>query len=294
MTMRYEGDFTRQIDRSIDDNTNRAMHRTIKSMHPEAVRILKEDAIDPNDFIDLYGEENVQRDLDKVEKTKSGFDSTESKPAAEVFEALVYQNVELSNWLGPNAETIRVSEFDDIMNHVDLIVEFTDESAAQHLALGVDVTFGSISMQKKFDRIKSEIDEDKLADVKYFKAHGYRGSLEQVPRIVIGVDIDKVVALAGYWERKDKRALSNHIVKDIIMKEIVQQLQTFLSYAQSKKNSQNAVTSYTRAINTIRKINTDQNGFSSDKLKIKSISEDKVYQGIMKNLEKFATTSPSH
>jgi hypothetical protein len=141
-------------------------------------------------------------------------------------------------------------------------------------------------MQKKFERIKREIEKDELAQVKYFKAHGYRGQLEQLPRIVIGVELDKVVALAGYWERNDKRALGEHITKDIIMQEIEEQLRTFLNYAHSI-GSENAVKSYTRALSTIRKTNTPMNGFTVSKVKTEMIHEDQVYKSILKNLEQF-------
>jgi hypothetical protein len=262
-------------------------------MHNEATRTLHEDAIDPARFVDLYGEENVTRDLRKVEELKSKFQSHESKKAADVFEAVLHQHVELSDWLGPDAETIRASEFDDIVNGVDLVVEFNEDDTTKHLALGVDVTFGLQTMQKKFDRIKTEIEADKLATVKYFEAHGFKGSLTQTPRVVVGVELDKVIQLAGLWQRGDNRTLSSHIAKDIVADSIEKQLRAFLLYAQEIK-SEAATKSYMRAYNTVRSMHTQRNGFATeDKARMQMVYADRVHQAIMENLQRFRLPSRS-
>jgi hypothetical protein len=288
--MGIENSFTQRRDAAIDRSQNRVEHPVLKRMHAEARRILDDGSIDPTTFIDLYGNENVTRDLRKVETLKAKFENSESKSASEIFEALVLQHTELSDWLGPNAETIRTSEFDDIINGVDLVLEFNENQSTKHLALGVDITFGSLSMQKKFERIKMEIEKDELAVVKYFRAHGYEGSLKQLPRVVIGVDIDKVINLAGLWERHDNKALQNHITKDIIAEEIEKQLRTFLVYAQSI-SAENAVRSYTQALGTVKDVRTVRNGFVEDRARSEMAHGDRVYQEILKNLERFRMTS---
>jgi len=288
--MGIENSFTQRRDAAIDRSQNRVEHPVLKRMHAEAKRVLAHDAIDPARFTELYGNENVTRDLRKVEELKSKFENTESKSAAEIFEAILHQHIELSDWLGPNAETICTSEYDDIVNGVDLVVEFNEDDSTRHLALGVDVTFGSISMQKKFERIKTEIEANKLATVKYFEAHGYRGSLTQTPRVVVGVELDKVIQLAGLWERGDNKTLGGHVAKEIIADSIERQLRTFLLYAQSI-HAEDAVISYTRAYNTVRQMHTARNGFSQDKTKTQLVQADHVYQSILENLKRFQPSS---
>lgn len=292
--MGIENQYTKAVDAAIDRSQNRIEHPIIQRMHPEALRVLRESAIDPYDFIDLYGEDNVSHDLKKVEAIKSKFQQHESKAAADIFEAIVFEHVELSDWLGPNAQTIRSSEYDDYINHVDLIVEFNENEHTKHLALGVDVTFGSISMQKKFERIKIEIEKNELAKVKYFESHGFKGSLRQLPRVVIGVELEKVVALAGHWERKEKKILSEHVTKDIMLEEIERQLRTFLIYAQSI-HAESAVKSYTQALSTVRSIRVSQDTTQrTSPAYQEKIQSDKVLQGILQNLERFRVTSPRH
>jgi hypothetical protein len=288
--MGFEKNYSHESENYIQRTPNQLEHPVLDRVHSKAQDALNKESIDPSGFIDLYGVENVTRDIRHVETLKSKFEKNEAKAAAEILEAIVCEHVELSNWLGPNAETIRTSEFDDIVNGVDMIVEFNEEMTTNHLALGIDVTFGSLSMQKKFDRIKGEIEKDTLANVKYFEAHGYKGSLRQLPRIVIGVELPKVVQLAGLWERGDKKTIGSHVTKEIIAQEIERQLRTFLIYAQSV-HAESAIKSYTRALHVMRAVRTKRNGFSEDSSVRTQIEEDRVYQGILKNLERFRVTS---
>ena len=288
--MGFENSQQRNTDARIDRSQNKFEHPVLRRMQGKAEQILAEDAVDPVRFIELYGGENVTRDLKKVERLKSEFAPHESKGAADVFEAVFHQHVELSDWLGPNAETIRASEYDDIVNGIDLVVEFNEGDTARHLALGVDVTFGSLSMQKKFQRIKAEIEANKLATVKYFETHGYQGSLTQTPRVVVGVELDKVIQLAGLWERGDNKSLGSHITKDIVADAIERQLRSFLFYAQSVR-ADDAVKSYTRAYNTFRNVHTTRNGFTEDRSRIQLMQADRVYQAILENLKQFQSPS---
>ena len=273
---------------------NPGEHPVIVAALEKARAMIHENAINPSDFVNLYGSENVERDLKEVVSLKKRFDTNEASEstfkASEVFEAIVFEQVELSNWLGDHAETIRTSEFDDIVNGVDLVVEFTEDSSTNHLALGVDVTFGTTSIGKKFDRIRKEIDADNLATVKYFESHGFKGSLRQLPRVVIGVERDTVIALAGLWSRQEKKKLGNHFVKDIIMQEIERQLRTFLVYAQSN-GATAAVKSYTQALGTIKNIRENTPIDTTSKDRQDAISKDRVFQEIKNQLITFHNTS---
>ena len=268
---------------------NPGEHPTIASALEKARTLIHENAINPSDFVNLYGSENVERDLASVASLKRKFETDETQKASEVFEAIVFEQVELSNWLGEHAETIRTSEFDDIVNGVDLVVEFTEDSSTSHLALGVDVTFGTTSIGKKFERIRKEIDADNLATVKYFESHGFKGSLRQLPRVVIGVERDTVIALAGLWSRQEKSKLGGHFVKDILIQEIERQLRTFLVYAQSN-GATAAVKSYTQALGTIKNIRENAPVDTTDKDRQDAVSKDRVLKEIKNQLINFHNT----
>lgn len=284
--MGFENDVIQSIDHGDVEK-----HPVIAQMYERAEQILQEEAVDPLHFVDLYGEENVTRDLNHIKELKEKFEHSSDK-SAKIFEAIVYQHIELSEWLGPNAETIRASEFDDLKNGTDVIVEFTTDDFKKHLALGIDVTFGSQVLEKKFNRIKEEIDSDMLTEVKYYESHDFKGSLKNAPRVIVGVEKDTVVALAALWMRSQNAELGKHFAREIIIKEITLQLQTFLAYANSI-GAQKAVRSYTQALsiikNSIGPVSPERreaySKHSSD------ISNDKVLQSIQTQLEKFQTSS---
>lgn len=259
-------------------------HPVVVEMHQKAVALLEADALNPLDFKDHYGNEAIQQDLNYVAHVKESFADDENKRAAEVLEAILYEHTELSDWLGPNAKTIRPSEYDDIVNGIDLIVEFESEDAAQHLALGVDITFGSMSMAKKFDRIHKEIEGDDLARVKYFESHGFKGELKQLPRIVIGVEKETVIELASLWMRHKNKELGAHKTKEIIVEEIKMQLKTFLAYARSHQK-ENAVKSYTQALRMLNRLHVTQREQPLPKDRLDEITHDKVFTAIKNQLE---------
>lgn len=230
------------------------------SVFERANEEIEQYAIKLEDFSDLYGEENISKDKKEVERLEAIF-SQDSKEAqqtnklATVFEAILCEHSELSEWLGPNVFTIKTSRYDDIKNGVDGVAEFhEDNSSASHLALAVDITFSS-DTSKKFERIKNEINSGKLAKIKYFKSEQMkiRGELANVPRVVIGVEARTVKELADLWTSKDNRALGKHPVQFQILKEIIAELETFKNYA-NKIGKEKLVKIFNRDLNLVKKI----------------------------------------
>lgn len=216
---------------------------TIDQAYARAEQTLAKDAIKPEQFADLYSDENVAQDKAYVDEMERKFEETnepeqkEVQKLATILEAIIHEHAELSDWLGPDAHTIKPSRYDDIKNGVDSVVEFQEsESSASHLALAIDATF-SPDVQKKFERIKNEIDRGELARVKYFASEhlGVRGELAKIPRVVIGADAKTVRELAELWLERDNRALARHPVQFQIIEEIVAQLDAFHDYATQKK-----------------------------------------------------------
>lgn len=282
--MGYEDNLINNIDRK-ERRQPPDQRRPVREAHYRAEKLIEADAIDPRDFIDLYGRENVDQDLRRIELLKGRFEEDETKKAAEVLEAIIYEQCELSNWLGNNAETIKTSEFDDIENGVDLVVEFMEQIQTSHLALGVDVTFGTKNIEKKFNKIKAQIQQDQLTTVKYFQSNDFKGSLRNVPRVIIGVELDTVNQLAGLWLQNQKQKLAEHPVRLLFLTQIQKQLEIFLEYAQ-KNNAQNAIRSYTRALETVRTIRAEQKvGNPSDE------TADRVHAEISNQLELLSNDS---
>ena len=99
-----------------------------------AEKALAVDRIKETDFEDLYGEENVRKDLAEIERLEAKFETLPSK-ASVILEAIIHEQSELNDWLGPEAHTLKTARYDDIKHGVDEVVEFTDKPGKKsHLA----------------------------------------------------------------------------------------------------------------------------------------------------------------
>ena len=236
------------------------------------------------DFSELYGEENVAKDRKKVRDIKSRFEEDKNKIPATVLEAIVMEQSELSEWFGPHASTLRTTEFDDFVNGVDLVVEFNEpERSSSHLALGVDVTFGASTIQKKFRRIKDEIDAGQLASVKYFRSQNsrFQGRLSQIPRIVIGIEKENLQNLAALWVQGKKKELGIHPVQRLILVEARRQLETFAKYAADKGKKELAAP-YAYALALVDEILKQKSA-----IQLGELEDDRVFQEIMESARSF-------
>src|SRR3989338_2573584 len=89
----------------------------VEKGYEKAQALIARDAIDPKRFIDLYGEENVERDLRNVEEHKKQWAATKESPEtiekmkrAVVLEAILHEHGELSEWFGGRVTMIRSEE----------------------------------------------------------------------------------------------------------------------------------------------------------------------------------------
>ncbi len=255
--------------------------------HERAKVVLTENEIKLERFVGLYDENVLARDAEKVRRLKEGFESSPSKAYADIFEAIVCEHGELSDWFGSGCEIIKTSLFDDYVNGIDMVAEIKGEHQGfSHLALGIDVTFGSKDLRKKFDPIRAGIDKGHLGEIKYFytERQHYRAHLEKVPQVVVGVEIERLKDLALLWMNRKNKELSRHPAQIIILEEIALQLETFESYA--KKSDRREVKSLApimeRELWKIR-------GLLEEKKKngIVGVKGDRVFEEIRRNLHSF-------
>lgn len=222
---------------------NTEQNEFIEKAYKKAVEVIERDRIKTTEFTDLYGPDTIARDNEYITERKKKFEtpmnSEEQKQLklAIIFEAILHEHGEQSDWFGEAAFTIKTSLFDDIANGVDEIVEFEEEETSpSYLALAVDATYSKFSGQK-LRRIKEEIDRGVLAQIKYavVEKTGFRGELKKVPRVVIGVSAGTVINLAELWISKgNDKMFANHPVQMQILEEVLMQAKYFAKYAESQ------------------------------------------------------------
>lgn len=234
-------------------------------LYERAAADLRREEIKIEQFVDLYGADNVARDQAYVRKMEEQFaagadpEQARFQKLATIFEGVFHNHAEISNWLGENAFTIRPSRFDDIRNGVDSIVEFREtETAASYLGLAIDVTTAE-NLSGKFDRIKKEIENGELGRIKYFVSEhtGVRGELSNLPKVVIGADRQTVKALGEMHAEKNNQALGSHFIQFQVLEEISLQLKAFEEYARRVGRSDLADV-YRKTCETIKKISIEK------------------------------------
>lgn len=257
--------------------TDREMERIEKEKKYEqayiiAVEKLEQDRVKTSDFIGLY-KDQVEDDESYVTKRKSQFEASatpekkRNKKLSIILEAIINEQIELSDWLGPEAESMAATDYDDIKNGVDSIVEFKEgDLSVRHMALAIDASY-STELSDKLGKIKGEIEKGLLTEVKYFHSDhlDFRGRLEKVPRVVVGAESDRLTSLIFAWleshwmetippdqqeklikdeklkeqlkaikerQRAGKKELEIHPMQFLIIAQIIDQLKAFKNYAE--------------------------------------------------------------
>lgn len=216
-------------------------------------------AVKMEEFSDLY-HDGVELDKARIEEKKKHFIETFSAKRGKIAEAILSEQIELSNWLGQEASTIVPSEFDDMINGVDVAVEFEKEEGFKHLALGLDITSSAREIRRKLFEARKHILKGDLTQIKYFiseKSH-IRGEISRIPWLLVGIDKKLIRELcelrlaqtpppneAGLSEetrrhfseeRKNARqSLAGHRVRSLILEELEMQLKFFMEFADRNK-----------------------------------------------------------
>lgn len=216
-----------------------------------------------------YGPERIKRDKEKIERKKKEIKELNTGPTkkAQLLEALLTEQIELSEWFGGNTFTIVPAEFDDLFHGVDLALEIVDDSEVRHLALGVDVTSSPIAIRKKLKIIKNHIANGTLTSMEYFHSDDYNkdfyGTMANIPQTIIGADGKTIKELGELWMlgyglpklrreskqqplspeseahqkklvKEAKQKIADHRVQILMLEEIKMQLNVFLKFAKKK------------------------------------------------------------
>lgn len=237
----------------------------LELLYTRAHELILYNQINPNGFRDLYGNENVDRDLAAVDRLEQDFehDSTRRqtwalKPAT-ILEAIIYEQGEQSDWFGPDATTVKTSRFDDIINGIDSAVEFFDNiNAPSHLAFGIDATYSNY-IDKKIEKIQHKITTNRLATIKYFQSEqtGFRGELRGVPLFIVAVTPDTISSVGELWAANEHQELAHHPIQLQILQELVDQATKFELYA-GKQGKENAARKYSAIGTKVESILADK------------------------------------
>jgi len=185
----------------------------------------------------------VQADAETAKNIKIAFrgrmkgDREREKLAkyATVLEAMIYEQIELNDWLGPETETKAPTEYDDFINKMDVIVEFKNSN----LILALDTTLcRNEKLEYKFLNIMDKISEGKLSEIKYYPGEDTVGRRKNAPLAIIGADTRTIEELSELWLNGKNKELAAHPFSLQILEEIIFQLKAFAEFAELIKQNQ--------------------------------------------------------
>ena len=193
------------------------------------------------DFNDTYNESEIKRDENKAENIKSKF-SKYTTQRGEILEALLVREIELSDWLGDSAYTIKTLPYDDYINHTDFVIEWCDCEPPIRLAIDVTVSEDPDVLIKKIRNIKKELSTGKGTKIKYFNSEETKQKmpLANIPRAIIGLSKDNLKKLCKIQEKtysEDKKdiksgnqELANHSLQISLINQLIQSASAQIQY----------------------------------------------------------------
>jgi len=201
------------------------------------------DQIQMDDFADVMDPKVIQAHKQEVYRLKKIFESGKDNPAnaeqiklGKILEAIVVEQIELNEWLGPNVNTQQTSEFDDYVHGIDFVTEFNEDGALRHMGFAIDATHGKQqTIQLKLEKIRSQLNRGELGEVSYFQTvdKSIQGRKRFIPKVVLALEKRHVLEIARLWVRGEQKALADHPVKQTIMREMLAQLEGQLGYAKA-------------------------------------------------------------
>jgi len=211
-------------------------------MFKEATDYLDENAISPDDFVEIYGQDTVDADKKKAVAIKERMlekqKMSKGMKLATVLEAAVTENITKNDWLGENTEARPAAFFDDLENGIDTLTIFRKEGGFEkYMGLVMDATSNpNKELRVKFNEIRGGIVKGTLGTMKYFKSGKVKGKMTQIPKVVVGMGRETIKELGRLKAEGKEREISAHPAQFQILEEIEMQLKIFAEYAKSQPN----------------------------------------------------------
>ena len=208
-----------------------------QKIHQEARKALEErPTIHDDDFKGIYTPEEIAADQARLDEIKKA----QKYPAtvrAVILEHVIFSHSENSNWLTTQdreSYTVQTTEFDDKVNHTDMVVEWIEDGEIRRLAIDVTTSETNGPIAQSESQIEEEIKSGNLATVKYFKSQAEPnkvGEISGIPRVIIAMDRETIKKLCGDFVTKNPRELEYSHEQLLILEEIREQMSDQIEYA---------------------------------------------------------------
>ena len=200
-----------------------------------------------------YSKKEIEQDLRALKnlekifetKTNDGEQVRTTKEIATMTEVALEYGVSKLGWYGDRVKVIKASQFDDVLNGIDGILEVIDPvSESNFLGLGIDVTFRGLrneQYKKKINKLLEDVRSHKPKQVKYFKDHrGESCKKFTIPTMVLSFHPGDVRNLVYMLKRMSESGTAEkfkqHPIKFEIMNQIITQCHILGAFAERHGN----------------------------------------------------------
>lgn len=264
----------------------------IKSGTDKALDYLKEaknnrsNHKDPK-FKEVFTESELEKDnqllnylKDKAKNKEYSIDSLspsqkleleDNKLKAKVLESTILYGLNETAWLGTDVDSQTSAEYDDWINHVDIVSEIKPNNIdkkdlksidqIEFFGLGLDATYNE-DLRAKVLRITEEIkgnyphheqthdprqSDEILGRAKYYNAINldYQGRIKNIPRAVVSADKNTVEAMIKCWEKYPPTETNKDIFEESsfrfqFIEELAMQFDFYAKFAEKNNRHEEA------------------------------------------------------
>jgi len=194
------------------------------------------------DFSDVYGEEEVKNDKNEIQRVMSLWEELDSKGKeakdfSDIYEAMISDQIEKSNWFGDKCKSYPASYYDDVKNGIDIVNIFEEGEDLHYMGLGVDVCFSSKKEELvgKLESIKQCIRSGEMPALKYFK-NPKNGEKKKIllPKVIVGSRFSSAEKTIRIWGGKDPnrdKSLKDDNTQVKFILETISQLKYFYDFS---------------------------------------------------------------
>lgn len=184
------------VEKPILTNEKRALQLKESGIRARAIEDFK--SMDIFSVDGVFSKEEVEDDKSEIVRIENRIyedNQLEGKnkcgeKSGDDLEYIIAEKAELNNWFGENTFLSKTRRYDDLKNGIDFVVEYDLDEGPKQIALMIDASGDKVEkLQKKITRNINDIKQGNRM-VKYFESQvdGYKGELDNVIPVVIGVD----------------------------------------------------------------------------------------------------------
>ena len=196
---------------------------------------------------------DILEDSNKIKELKKKFNNGENDEGlkiaqleklrllAESFELSLPILIENFDFFGEGVESWLTTEYDDVMNGVDVVVDFPGNKST--LGLAVDLTISRESIARKLEKTRNKITDGILSSIKYYKTkdNSYLGMKKNIVPLVISASPETALRVTEniYFSRDKDDVFNMQSLEEAIL-----QLEYFLEFSLKRSKKSKKVSQY--------------------------------------------------